>query len=463
MNPVRPLWLQLLAWLMMAAVYGLFAYVAMVLLRRGRTFQCPACRRQVSREEIRVERIDCPRSGWRAVRVAEDATLAAETQFHEAASGSEVIQLWDGRSYDRESLEQFSPSLAAYAAEHAELTETMPHAAWQIGRKFGVVGATAGTALFGTAFVWAGINQNGAEGAMVGFLISQLLVLPISLVYAASYAYTFHISRPSVTAVNGKLVVRLGSMRVEQFPLRDCEWYAGKLKEMNFLEKIMLPADDAVILVVPGADHEGDERRLAVGYTNEMREVWHDFLDAAGLPRLTAREHRPIGRRMLSTASGAALLLVAFPGSMWLGKNLEALIRRLGGRADLAEAMGMMCFLPGWFYLLGYVCCLWPWKGLHRIASTRTVEERRKITRYYAFRWSLVGVFFALAYGTAWGWGLNWNATARLAAALVAGLTAPLVGYDLGRRVARSQWEKFESRAVQHADAKRARGFVDSV
>jgi hypothetical protein len=46
----------------------------------------------------------------------------------------------------------------------------------------------------------------------------------------------------------------------------------------------------------------------------------------------------------------------------------------------------------------------------------------------------------------------QWDATTRLIAAGAAALSAPLFGFDLSRRVARLEWEKFQSPTEQVAD-----------
>jgi len=299
---------------------------------------------------------------------------------------SSTIPLWDGRDYCRRCVEGLCPELGSYAAEHPELAERMPHSAWRVAWQYLLLVELVALPLFGGVFFAAGMSEaggmKGIVGGLVGLLMSQIIILPVGLLYATATGVFVALRRPGVSVRGGRLTVTGGSALAGVYDLAGCGWFVGKTCQMILGQKLIAPFLDRAILLAPSDAVENRERFIAVGFSEESRRRWEAFLTLAGAPRWTAREHGE--NTLLSALRGVVGILMVFPGSffgcLYLGRAVTWVLTALLGNQDVASAVGFFCFVPGTVYAALYVMIFWPWSRVKRSKAKRlTAEEVRKV------------------------------------------------------------------------------------
>jgi hypothetical protein len=438
-----------------AAMLAMFGGLALMLIRRGRTFRCPSCRREVSRSAIRTEEILCPRCGWHAVRVgpeedaAETGPIPADAAVEDACrycgralSGEAPVRLWDGHDYCRPCVDGACPGLAEHAAQSDLLEETLPHSPLVVAGKLFALGGGAGMAFFGTFLVLAGWQDSGLVGGLQGLLLAALLVLPMIGLCAGVSALRFAHRRPSVSVTNGHLEVRTGDVWSARYPLSECQWFFGDSKRMNLLEKVMPPGGPAMLIVLPREQGGMYDKLAAVGFSEASRRRWAAFLTLARLTRRTAWEKRlPLWRKAANVLAVAVLMPAAFAGCCLFGVLLGQVVADLSGDAGLGHAVAVVCIFPGGFYVCFLIGLTWPWKPMKRVPSRRSLAHRKKVRRQGIAAFVLASaVFVALPLGLRPGF----TPLSRVAGVTLSLLCGWLAGRDIGKRFASMEWERVE-------------------
>lgn len=207
-------------------------------------------------------------------------------------SGS-LVRLWDGRNYCDSCLNAVGAELAQYARDHDTLEETMPHASSQIALRRGKQGAIVVAAWTVSLLLVAWY-----ELPNVHFLLRIAIATttgvatgaPVVALFSAGARAFLDRRRPTVSVADGIVRVRIGE-EVSRARLSECYWFEGTLLQMNALATtgpqqrfLPLPAERALILVLPGTSHRR-AMRVAVGYTRASRLRWEAFLVVARVPR----------------------------------------------------------------------------------------------------------------------------------------------------------------------------------
>jgi len=84
-------------------------------------------------------------------------------------------------------------------------------------------------------------------------------------------------------AWNRQLIIRIGT-RLIVVPLADCKWREGKLSQMTLWSYAFLLRGSVLIVKLP-KEKSKDGFLVAVGYTNETREIWKSFFEIAEVPQ----------------------------------------------------------------------------------------------------------------------------------------------------------------------------------
>jgi hypothetical protein len=94
--------------------------------------------------------------------------------------------------------------------------------------------------------------------------------------------------RLKVIAWNRQLIVRLGT-RLLVAPLTDCTWHEGKVSDMTVWQFAFLLRGPALIVEFP-KETAKDGNRVAVGYTDDTRDLWKSFFEIAGISQTLRKQ-----------------------------------------------------------------------------------------------------------------------------------------------------------------------------
>jgi hypothetical protein len=192
------------------------------------------------------------------------------------------IVLWDGKSYDLDSISRFSPTLAVYAEAHPILEEDLsgPVVAepWKSLR---ILAATSvGLSSFLLAFcIFLGLRPLGAR---VPKLFSDALV-PVLFFWVPSIAERWISKRRSSIQVKEGTITVKGEDGVVNFPLGECRWFNAFVGNDRrsfgqcYAPRIGIAHRDMNISFVDPC--------ISCGMTAEMREIWSAFLQVASIPQ----------------------------------------------------------------------------------------------------------------------------------------------------------------------------------
>jgi DNA-directed RNA polymerase subunit RPC12/RpoP len=444
-----------------AAMLGIFGGLALLLIRRGRTFRCPSCRREVSRSAIRKEEILCPRCGWHAVLVGpeeegtETGPMPADAAVEDgcrycgrALAGETPVRLWDGHDYCRACADGACPSLAEHAAQIDRLEETMPHSAWKVARRYFLLIGIPLLSLFGVPLFFHGVAQGGIIQGLESVAVISLIFGPIVLLFAAAAGFGFANRRPAVSVGNGQLEVRTGDVWSATYRLGDCEWLFGSISQMNLLGKAHpMIGGPAVVIALPREQGEMYDKLVAVGFCDETRRRWAAFLTLAGVARRTASEKRlPLWRKALNVLAAVVLVPGVFVGCIVIARPIGDAMARLTGDTDLGLVVSVLCVVPWGIYACFRIGLAWPWTAKKRVPSRRSLAHQKKVRLQFVVRF--VGISALVTIGCAMRPGVS--LAARLAAVILGPLSGWLAGRDLGKRWAGMEWETVERDSEEH-------------
>ncbi|WP_166828531.1 hypothetical protein [Thalassoroseus pseudoceratinae] len=301
-----------------------------------------------------------------------------------------ILPLWDGHAYCEACLKAHSQTLYSAAKSGLELEETMPFSPWTaFGQSFLFYWLSTNLT-FGGLMFWFAFRRAGWEGAVEALLAMQVFFAPMCLLYSVAQALGYRLGRPRVFVNNGHLTIRLGNQRSEYASLSKVEWYLGPSWHTTFGGKKLYPNASALLLVFPGDEYQ--EYRASVGFTEESRKRWIDFLTFIDLPRRTAWEHR-FAWKWVANVAGAAMLFLG-PAAWFLGmKSAKPVFTFLFHDPDLAARVLVTIAMFGAFYIFLYVAALWPWNAHPRGPSRKPHDEQQK--QHRAVRWGFFLVFGA--------------------------------------------------------------------
>ena len=207
---------------------------------------------------------------------------------------SRFIKLWDGKEYCVDCIQRESPALL----EHAEAAETLAETISYPVVKLAVIWAFTFTVAWGSLWlIFPLISIIGGKKDFVESLQAWAFItglgLPVIAVFAIAHACAYVLNRPTVSVAGGELTVRQRG-KSETVTLSRCEWYVGRISQMNVLQNTAILRNPAIIIVLPHADGK-DARNVAVGFTNETRQIWESFLTLSKSPH---RANWPVTHRL---------------------------------------------------------------------------------------------------------------------------------------------------------------------
>ncbi|HVC92495.1 MAG TPA: hypothetical protein VND64_02340 [Pirellulales bacterium] len=250
---------------------------------------------------------------------------------------SQII-LWDGKSYDLESISRFSPALAVYAETHPMLEEDLSGpVVTEPWKSLRILAATSvGLSSFLLAFcIFLGLRPFGPR---VPKFFSDALV-PVLFFWAPSIAGRWISQRrSSIQVKDGTLTVK-GEDGVVNYPLGECRWFhafAGN-DPMSFGEyyaqRIGIAHRDMDISFVDPC--------ISCGMTAEMRDIWSAFLQIAAIPQ--GRDRTASEGWLAIAAAAVAFAVMRFLaelfGNVWKLPAAEFLCFALSFTAPYMAAM----------------------------------------------------------------------------------------------------------------------------
>ena len=119
--------------------------------------------------------------------------------------------------------------------------------------------------------------------ALQMYAAAMLMLSPFIIMFTAAAPAAYLWARPKTIAWKGKLIVQQ-SFGLIVASLADCTWHEGRQGHMTVWKLGCLLRGPAVILVLPKEVAKAGDR-LAVGFTDETREVWRSFLELAEVPQ----------------------------------------------------------------------------------------------------------------------------------------------------------------------------------
>lgn len=263
-------------------VWGLLA--AFGLIMRGlSTAACPYCWRRIPRD-VWKHGTPCPECGANIAEGVDSHSLVESMGLCRVCGiTKQCIELWDGQTYCHSCIVQRSPRLLQ-EANGGQLAEEIPPAAGAATRRIllqlsSVLGGLA--AVFIAPLLMAGKWMEALEA----YATAILFLSPFIILYTGAVASAFWWARPKTIAWRGKLIVQ-HNFGLIVAPLAQCTWHEGRQWHMTLWNFGFLLRGPALILVLPKDVVKGGDR-MAVGFTNETREVWRSFLELAGVPRTT--------------------------------------------------------------------------------------------------------------------------------------------------------------------------------
>jgi hypothetical protein len=296
-------------------------------------------------------------------------------------AAGDLVRLWDGRDYDRRWLAVEYPELLAYADGHATLRETCPISAKAVAKAAfvgGLVGMNAILILPTTIGVAALGDWTTALGA---FAVLNGICLLVTLFFTAAHYAGFRRRQLRVAVRSGHVWIYQTNSLTHRSRIDEIEWYFGRFSESSIFEKMWLPRVPVIVLASPHPFNPTGDETLGVGYSEEARTVWQQFLTVAGRTRRTAWEPRPwTWRRAAQFFIGLGLIPAILATGAVALMQIKQLLLVMGVQKNLAVLAVMpLLFLTALLLLahLGH----WSWKGLKRVPGPLAPEELRRARR----------------------------------------------------------------------------------
>ena len=310
---------------------------------------------------------------------------------HIRADTAKILPLWDGHSYCEACLKDYSRALHAAAFSGVELKETMPFNWWAVlGHSFLFFWLSA-TLTFGNLLFWFAFRKGGWGEAFETVAVAQLFFVPFCVLYGLANTWGCNLGRPTVSVSNGRITIRLGKWRTEYVDLSKVDWFLGSCWQTYFGGQRLYPRAPALLLAFSSDRHQ--EYRASVGFTEESRQLWIDFLTFINLPRRTAYEHRFAGKWVANVVGVIMLFLGPFA---WirLVQTCQSVFNVLFHDPKLGQNIIVSLCVFGAILAFFYVAALWPWNAHPRGPLRRKCDGQNKQLR--ALRWGFMSTFGGL-------------------------------------------------------------------
>jgi hypothetical protein len=298
------------------------------MVRKGRTFVCPNCEREISKDAIRIDRVFCPLCSWQLkpspssnrTRMEETVDSAAGQRMCPCCSRTlgeqDIVRLWDGNDYCVRCVEESAPGLVEYARQHAVLKEVLPFSFRRVllsSLYLTTLFALLLTTFFVVLIVIAALCGKGPAGQVpVGQWVLRT-VWGIGGFFASAWCFAAVISFPLVFLLlrrslprtieleGGRLRVRPPGDRV--LSLDQLSWGVTKSK-YDGIAGLAWPRRKGMVLFGTGLrflsnDKQKPEKRgCLVAFDAQSVARWRSFLTLAGVPEQQVRPWRTIEREI---------------------------------------------------------------------------------------------------------------------------------------------------------------------
>lgn len=261
-------------------IVGLVVLMGLLQRRMGST-ECPHCFQRIPKDAFKYG-LPCLECGGVLAEVESRAdTTRLPRSCRECVTGDDCLELWDGEVYCRDCIGKQSTRLLQ-AAESAQLSEEMPYSipavAWRM-----CLFSMAGMLGFATLIAVLVTIAGGGREAPGAFAVVLVISCPVIVMFTAAPPIGLQLLRPEMIAWNRQFIVKLGSQLIIR-PLAECKWYKGQMSELNIWGAGFLLRGKALIVEIPNVK-AGEGNRMAVGCTDESREIWESFFELAGIPQ----------------------------------------------------------------------------------------------------------------------------------------------------------------------------------
>ena len=227
---------------------------------------------------------------------------------------SDAVFLWDGESYCSRCVEFTSVILATHARNSGVLAETVvPDAGWRMrGSWLHILPGVIVLALFGAV--------SGPTGLIFGGVFVLLFCGAVFLCDVL-WARPQHFRRvyPRTLSVAGGILTITTPAKQVRCETQDCKWFEGKVWDTD--DRFALSNRDAVILCV-APERARSYPIVALGLSQEARELWRGFLSLAGVPKSSRMElviERTVGHLILYSyvLLAIAIFFAALKFGLW--------------------------------------------------------------------------------------------------------------------------------------------------
>ena len=273
---------MMIVWLItFPVIVGGAATLLSLLTRRFTSRECPQCLQRIPKSAF-TNSVPCPECGAElTVSERTSPDFGSNSVCGKCGRSVGCVTLWDGKSYCAICIGEQSPQLlnAVAASMYAEVIPcSIGTLAW---RMFLFSVASIGS-IAGTMALLVGLLSGDWQNALTGIAVILLLGLPVIVLFTAGGPLQLAFARFKVIAWNGLLIVR-HDMRLLIAPLADCTWREGKQSQMTLHRYAFLMRGPALIVELPKTiAKEGNY--VAVGCTDETREVWRSFFEICAIP-----------------------------------------------------------------------------------------------------------------------------------------------------------------------------------
>lgn len=342
------------------------------------------------------------------------------------------VRLWDGNTYCVQCIKAASPDLLDHVRNHDVLEETFRYPALKLAGVWALFLAIGWSSIW---LIFPLVTILGGKIDLLESIRAWALIsgfgLPIILVFSLAHAGGYALHRPTVSVDAGEVTVTQRG-KSETVPLSQCEWYLGKISDMDLLQNTVILKKPALIVVLPPA--EGREaREVAVGVNDGTRAIWQAFLTLAKAPQRTAWQHK---RRVPAFLKYAALFLaipVGFVAFLFIGRLVSKALSLVIADQDFCQLMGGLVLIYGCLSSALYGAIAGPWHATQAVPTKRTVNEQFKLRLVTFIEFIVVNSVIAVPIVL----DAKRSLASRVVGATLSYVWAASIGYDFGRRLSK--------------------------
>ena len=275
---------------------GLIGWAIVRLIQRGRVFDCPECKEQISTNNITENGIDCPICGWRAVADSGAFQLGDQHAIqpvndcsccHRRLATTDCVKLFDGKVYGCDCIDAVSPELGNYAKTHPVLEDFKPRSfrnvLWSAGCLTTMLAGLM-TMLFLIVSILAvavgDVEFHAARLFRIGLMFFGFSWAFFAVVaFPLMFFWVFKFLPRTVRIKDGRLWIQPPSD--QYWELDEIRW-AEASGAHDMVEGVHWPRRQGIV-IFPHNDKQRQRFGYLVGIDSASRILWRDFLTFANV------------------------------------------------------------------------------------------------------------------------------------------------------------------------------------